>query len=103
MPNHHLQAEVIPETVGQFTGLTDKNGKRIFEGDIVRYYEIDDEEETTAVAVVVYGISNNYPAFDLSDHDFECNALSHIFGSGQYAIEVIGNVHDNPELLEAES
>ena len=110
--------EVIPETVGQFTGLTDKNGKRIFEGDIIRYADlydyncylesIDNPEvydnidlgNIWTIDEVVYGIKVGYPAFDLNKHDFETNGLSELSESGQYFYEVIGNIHDNPELLK---
>ena len=112
--------EVVPETVGQYTGLTDKNGKKIFEGDIIRYadndeyemylesikypeeYENADFSKMWAVDEVVYGDKIGYPAFDLNAHNFECNGLATLNDSGQYFYEVIGNIHDNPELLEAE-
>ena len=83
------------ETVGQFTGLTDKNGKRIFEGDIVRSCEYDD------IYFVKYCADNNYPAFDVvPEINVECNGLSHLyFAEG---MEVIGNIHDNPDYLKGE-
>lgn len=88
---------VIPETVGEYTGLTDKNGKRIFEGDIVRYrpeYWCEPLQ-----SVVEYCADKwNYPAFDLKDHDYEANGLQCAHEEG--CCEVIGNIHDNPELLE---
>lgn len=106
------------ETVGQFTGLTDKNGKKIFEGDIIRYadgydyrmyleslecpeeYEGTDFSDIWTVDEVIYGIKVGYPAFDLRKHDFESNGLSELHESCNYFYEVIGNIHDNPELLE---
>ena len=112
-------AYVKPETVGQYTGLTDKNGKKIFEGDIIRYANFDEYErylesiecheeyegvdfsEMWTVDEVVYGDKISYPAFDLNAHDFDCNGLAELSESDQYFYEVIGNIHDNPELLEA--
>ena len=110
-------ALVDPDTVGQFTGLTDKNGKKIFEGDIVRYGMIYDFEcyleslenpdaydgevcdHDIEVDVVEWCLGYDYPAFDLKKHQFECNGLSQIM-CGDYEYEIIGNIHDNPELLE---
>lgn len=110
--------EVDPETVGQYTGLKDKNGKMIFEGDIIRYadyyeykcylesleypeeYEDFSFENLWTVDEVVYAIKIDYPAFDLNKHDFECNGLAELKCSDQYYYEVIGNIHDNPELLK---
>lgn len=89
--------QVIPETVGQFTGLTDKNGKKIFEGDIVQYQP---EYATEPIHSVVEYCADkfNYPAFDLKNHDYEANGLqcAHEEGVG---CEVIGNIHDNSALL----
>lgn len=91
--------DVDENTVGEFTGLTDKNGKDIYEGDIVRYNEIGTDAEPT-VDQIVYGCAHSYPAFDLANHDFECNALSLLCTDKQYEVEVIGNIYDNPELLQ---
>ena len=72
---------VIPETVGQWTGEEDNNGLRIFEGDIFLLIYDDNIGE---VGTVKYDMG----AFNCpSDTD--------------YRVEVIGNIHDNPELLEA--
>ena len=89
--------EIIPETVGQFTGLTDKNGKKIFEGDILSlggdplpHWH----DEGDIVEVRYKGC-----AFDpLDDYDSDC-------GTAVVArlCEVIGNIHDNPELLNKEN
>lgn len=88
---------VIHETIGQYTGLKDKNGKRIFEGDIIRT-----TEDGCPVYAVKWGGEWNYPAFDVSPQieNCECNGLSYLANDFCYEMEVIGNIHDNPELIE---
>lgn len=98
--------KVIPETIGQFTGLTDKNGKRIFEGDIV---ELEDcYYDTKWRAVVEFGNPNgNYTwGWQLNpigkvDINTDILCWVEMEEAGAYC-EVIGNIHDNPELLEVE-
>ena len=96
--------KVIPETVGQYTGLTDKNGKKIFEGDIVRLTDEHNEMEWTAV--VVFGNPNGdyswgWQLNDIEEFDGNKDILLWVDmeESGAYC-EIIGNIHDNPELLE---
>jgi uncharacterized phage protein (TIGR01671 family) len=96
--------EIIPETVGQYTGLTDKNGKKIFEGDIVKCYDrnIDDE----FIAVVEFGNPNcsynwGFQLRPITETNFNIDILLWVEMEETGAlIEVIGNIHDNPELLE---
>ena len=79
--------EVILETVGQFTGLTDSNGDKIFEGDIV---ECAREDESLMVMWC-----EDTARFILSASTFCCD-FDNYWG---YEMEVIGNIHDNPELF----
>nr|DAJ50701.1 MAG TPA: YopX protein [Caudoviricetes sp.] len=82
--------DVIPETVGQYIGLTDKNGKKIFEGDIIErlwlgekhIYRIHyDSDIASFIGADIY--SEGFTTFDYDACEFE----------------VIGNIYDNPEFL----
>lgn len=101
--DHVEKFPVYTDTVGQFTGLTDKNGKRVFEGDILKF--TDENADYEWIGKVVFGnpnaeynwgfqlvyISGTKPNTDiLLWFDME--------ETGAYS-EVIGNIHDNPELL----
>ena len=83
--------DVIPETIGQYTGLTDKNGKKIFEGDIVKGENWLHRDHN--IHRVVY----HEGGFYYIDKDGEPWHHDHIED-----IEIIGNIHDNPELLKWE-
>lgn len=100
---------VNPETVGQFTGLTDKNGNKIFEGDIIR----TSNGRQSAVSAVkhgnfrpkmIYHMFWNYighePKPDLHGVFCESTKEQMMLFDSPTCIEVIGNIHDNPELLE---
>lgn len=77
--------EVDPDTVGQFTGLPDKNGKDIYEHDIVTWTDSDGNHRIDVVKWVNGGLCL-------------CNRQ---YTVGNYGgLEVIGNIHDNPELLK---
>ena len=80
--------EVVPETVGQYTGLTDKNGAMIFEGDVVK---------SIAAWYVVEFENGGYGL-----RPFGKGKLIPIMGHGNFnenEVEVIGNIYDNPELM----
>lgn len=84
---------IIPETVGQFTGIYDKNGRKIFEGDII---EITDTFNKIISGVVYWCDCAFWADCSHPDGDDGFYSLGHL---GDCA-EVIGNIYDNPELLE---
>ena len=104
---HHIYTKdfdkfVIPETVGQYTGLTDKNGNKIFEGDIVStkyklgrggYYvfEVYYNENLCQFALTIN--SGSYT----KNKQYDWLQLTSLKAN---KVEIIGNIHDNPELLE---
>lgn len=90
--------EVDPYTVGQYTGMKDKNGKRIFEGDIIQYYERQlDGKDTPVCDVVVY----TEGGFAVKSYFLNNWLWDSVHGNIQLRdVEVIGNIHDNPELLK---
>lgn len=95
LPNKHLRAEVDPSTVCQYTGLTDKNGRKIFEGDIVKtsQYGVDD------------GKVHNFAGFDIFSVEFSdggfClkNKWRRFNLRPQIDFELCGNIFGNPELI----
>lgn len=90
--------QVDPETVGQFTGLTDKNGKRIIEGDIVRHYDKVKIGEPDAFVIGKIFWQDKCASFFRTTDEQDNWGYRPIDDSCVY--EVIGNIHDNPELLE---
>lgn len=92
---------VEKNTVGQFTGFTDKNGKKVFEGDIVK-------DEYGRIMEVVFRESFAKFAFRLIKgegwtNNFLYAEMGEWFNFTKHLPEVIGNIHDNPELLEVEA
>lgn len=87
---------VVAETIGEYTGLTDKNGTRIFEGDIIKCISRFDAKDM----VVIFETAE----FHLVDcqrykNYTECCGYKYF---GTLETEVIGNIHDNPELLRSD-
>lgn len=81
--------EVCRETVGQYTGLTDKNGKKIFEGDIVTGWFNHEK----IIGYIFYGVEASFFV--------QRDGLYGVFlNNASDWLKVIGNIHDNPELLK---
>lgn len=100
-----IKEEVVPETVGEYTGLTDMRGKKIFEGDVVIQKDGLDDYPYGSGAIK-YGTFNcgcchAVYGFYATNEDVDLRALQSEWDEGK-EIEVIGNIHDNPELLEVE-
>ena len=91
--------EIDLETVGQYTDLADKNGKRIFEGDIVaqNWYDYDEPRDDSFGKVVFCEYDCSFSVMDVNKDGFMPLGRC---GSYHWEVEVIGNIHDNPELLK---
>ena len=87
--------KVLPETVGQYTGLTDKNGVKIFEGDILGGYLDDNYPENQTVMEVVW--------CDCwwGTKEIGCDPDLLEWEDGEI-LEIVGNVFDNPEMMKGE-
>lgn len=89
--------EVVPETVGQFTGLCDKNGKRIFEGDFVVCRQAINGNQIDELTEIGY-VEMKQGSFGLHRKHGYYRPFKDWLEDYEY--EVIGNIHDNPEMLE---
>lgn len=107
---HTYNKTVETDTVGQYTGLLDKNGKKIFEGDIIK----TDNGRVSAISIVQYGNFAPTMFYDLLERYVRTRPKERLYGlfakskcgeemflsECSQLIEVIGNIHENPELLK---
>lgn len=119
-PYEHNQSNIWhidPDTVGQYTGLTDKNGKKIFEGDILKCHNnpkdlvkvvfgefgVVDTDTECPVDTVIGWHYEVIPTDELSTVEPFCLSMPLTNSYIKYChMEVIGNVHDNPDLIKQE-
>lgn len=98
-----LKAEgfwVSPETVGQFTGLLDKNGKEIYEGDVLQMWLDDAVEKEGGYFHRMYVVFTVEKGFVLWGERMTIEDAEPLFEMLQWKdSEVVGNIHDNPELI----
>lgn len=90
---------VDPETVGQFTGLTDNRGTKIYDGDIMRFTNPEGDSSIYVIQWMQCSCICGWVARFMSLPDDDGDPLDDFFCSMS---EVIGNIHDNPELLKGE-
>lgn len=93
LPNHKYRMDIEPETLFQYTGLTDKNGRKLWEHDIVQAWS----EGSCAVGEVrrrIDGLWIIFPAWQGNEFWGLCPN-----DKGKTTVEVIGNIFDNPDLL----
>lgn len=90
--DHNIAVPVIADTVGQYTGLTDKNGAKIFEGDIVKYGD--------TIHKVVFETRQGNGYFGIVIDTYETWGFS--LSVPACNMEVIGNIYDDPKLLGKE-
>jgi len=95
-PTTGIETDIVEETLGQYTGLTDKNGTKIFEGDILKVFYYG---KSKIFGVVRFGETRFFIDDNFKGGCIKAKApMTEMFS--RYEFEVVGNLHDNPELLD---
>jgi uncharacterized phage protein (TIGR01671 family) len=90
----HVNVLVIPETVGQYTGFADKNGKKIFEGDVLKM------NNTDLKCGAISFMRGSFCLTSIEERVIYRADIGYIEQCGVNCAEVIGNIYDNPELIK---
>jgi uncharacterized phage protein (TIGR01671 family) len=91
--------EVDYKTIGQFTGLTDKNGTKVFEGDIVKFKHGGEFDKEIYYRNYAVEFINTYVTYGLRLRNRSIHFPFKKATASQHDAEVIGNIYDNPELI----
>ena len=92
---------VDPATIGQYTGVVDKNGKQVYEGDIIGY---TDTGETSVFGVVKWYHEGNFyinsDSYCNYTSDNDCANVGYMLNRATTKLQVMGNIYDNPSMLK---
>lgn len=106
MHSGHLCDDFETETVGQYTGLDDKNGKKIFEGDVIRFGNKNLRVLWNEECFCWYAMTGRFPLYYPESQEWNAIDIGWIASElpicGYISAEVIGNVYDNPQLVDWE-
>lgn len=86
--------DIEPDTIGQFTGLYDAHGKRIYEGDILKW------KADNCLYAVIFNWGMFYASVEVCNKDIYGGFPLHTLAGDEKDVEIVGNIYDNPELIK---